>query len=64
VTFVEIVGRTKTGKPSRKTHRLDWGICDACGEGIWSSRIKATGLTCRMTPRCPGKHRKEQREAR
>jgi hypothetical protein len=76
IEFVEIVGKTpKTGKPSRRTHRLDWAVCDVCGEGIWSSRIAATavydretgallrgdpvpGMTCRMTPRCSGKHRK------
>lgn len=62
--FVEITGKRKDGKPSIKTHRLHWAVCDGCGEGIWTSRLTKKkndpipGLTCRLTPRCRGKHRK------
>lgn len=84
IEFVEIVGKTKAGKPSIKTHRLHWAICEVCAEGTWTSSLtrgacescgakrcnrKAiccdecrhrVGLRCRMTPHCPGRHRKEE----
>jgi hypothetical protein len=67
ITYVERTGVRKDGKPMIRTHRHHWAICDVCGEGCWilSSRLTKTkddsqpGLRCRMTPRCKGKHRKD-----
>jgi hypothetical protein len=84
ISFVEVVGKTKAGEPSVRTHKLWWAICDVCGEGTWTSNLQRepcascgaslcnrkaicceecrhpVGLACRMTPRCGGRHRKEE----
>lgn len=68
IEFVERIGKRKDGKPSIKTHRHWWAICDQCGQGMWvaTNRLIKTkddprpGLKCRMTPKCKGKHRKQE----
>jgi hypothetical protein len=67
VIYVERTGKRKDGKPSIRTHRHYWSICDVCGEGTWvaANRLARTkddprpGLRCRMTAHCKGKHRKD-----
>jgi hypothetical protein len=70
--LVECTGVLKSGKPRRKTIKHYWCVCDCCGEGTYvvgSGLTKkkgfpdeAPGRACRMTPRCPGRHRKPNLE--
>ena len=69
--FVQrLLPRTKTGKYRTKRITHHWAVCDVCRRGTWvlNSRIAKSktdpipGLKCRMTPRCPGKHRKATEE--
>lgn len=56
----------KDGTRRTKTVHHYWAVCDLCGVGTYvlASNLKRTktdpvpGRSCRMTPKCPGKHRK------
>jgi len=67
VVYVERIGKRKDGKPRIRTHKHYWAVCDQCGVGAWVAANRLVkmkddprpGLRCRMTPRCKGKHRKD-----
>jgi hypothetical protein len=52
---------TKKGAHRTKTHRHYLCACDVCGGATWLPTNRV-GLKCRMTPKCPGRHRKPTEE--
>lgn len=59
IEFIERTGKRKNGKPTIKTHRHWLAPCDQCGRALYLPTARL-GLKCRMTPKCPGKHRKPE----
>lgn len=59
-TFVETLPTlTKKGANRIKTHKAHLGLCDVCLEVTWVVGLTIRGVPCRMTPGCPGRHRRD-----
>lgn len=42
-----------------RSHKIHLGLCDVCFEGTWITDLDRNGKACRMTPGCPGRHRRD-----
>lgn len=51
--------KTKDGKRHKtRGHRWYWCPCDVCGEELLVALTASESRACKLTPRCPGSHRR------